>query len=97
RRRHQTQGGVPGPWTELQQLVAVDWAARLTIGAGFEYTGNPQFPSTYFNGSVGYAFSSSSNIALFARQRRGGLRCVPGVCRIYPPFEGVRLDATFRF
>jgi hypothetical protein len=97
RRRHQTQGGVPGPWTELQQIVALDWAPHLTVGTGFEYTGNPQFPATYFNGMVAYAFNSSSNIAIFAGQRRGGLRCVSGVCRIYPPFEGVRLDATFRF
>ncbi|HEX3593762.1 MAG TPA: DUF6029 family protein [Polyangiaceae bacterium] len=97
RRRHQTLGGVTTPWTELQQLVALDYAPRLTVGAGFEYTGNPQFPPTYFNGMLGYNISSSSNVSLFAGQRRGGLRCVSGVCRVYPPFEGVRVDATFRF
>jgi Family of unknown function (DUF6029) len=97
RRRHQTEGGQAAPWTELQQLIAVDWAPRLTVGAGFEYTGNTQFPPTYFNGTVAYNLSSSSNVSLFAGQRRGGLKCVSGVCRVYPPFEGVRLDATFRF
>lgn len=97
RRRHQTQGGIKAPWTELQELIAVDWGGRLTVGAGFEYTGNPQFPPTYFNGILGYNITSSSNVSLFAGQRRGGLRCVSGVCRIYPPFEGVRVDATFRF
>lgn len=97
RRRHQPLSGQVAPWTELQQLVAVDWAGRLTVGAGFEYTGNSQFPPTYFNGLVGYNLSPSSNVSIFAGQRRGGLRCVSGVCRIYPPFEGVRLDATFRF
>ncbi|HEX4339269.1 MAG TPA: DUF6029 family protein [Polyangiaceae bacterium] len=97
RRRHQTLGGVTTPWTELQQLIALDYAPRLTVGAGFEYTGNPQFPPTYFNGMLGYNFNSSSNVSLFAGQRRGGLRCVSGVCRVYPPFEGVRVDATFRF
>jgi hypothetical protein len=95
--RHQTLGGVAQPWIELQQLVGIDYAPHLTFGAGFEYTGNPQFAPTYFNGVVGYNINSSSNISLFAGQRRGGLRCVSGVCRIYPPFEGVRLDATFRF
>lgn len=95
--RHQTLSGVPEPWVELQQLVGIDYAPHLTFGAGFEYTGNPQFAPTYFNGTVGYNFNSSSNISLFAGQRRGGLRCVSGVCRVYPPFEGVRLDATFRF
>jgi hypothetical protein len=97
RRRHQTQGGIAAPWTELTQLVAIDWAPRLTVGAGFEYTGNPQFPPTYFNGLLGYNVTASSNISVFAGQRRGGLRCVSGVCRQYPAFEGVRVDATFRF
>lgn len=97
RRRHQTQGGIKAPWTELQQLVAIDWGGRLTVGTGFEYTGNPQFPPTYLNGILGYNLTPSSNVSLFAGQRRGGLRCVSGVCRVYPPFEGVRVDATFRF
>jgi hypothetical protein len=97
RRRHQTQGGIAAPWTEIQELFAVEYAGKVTIGTGFEYTGNPQFPPTYFNGIVSYNLTSSSNLSLFAGQRRGGLRCVSGVCRIYPPFEGVRLDATVRF
>lgn len=97
RRRHQTLSGVTTPWTELQQLVGVDYAPHLSIGTGFEYTGNPQFPPTYFYGMLGYNFNSSSNVSLFAGQRRGGLRCVSGVCRVYPPFEGVRVDATIRF
>ena len=97
RRRHQTLGGVATPWTELQQLVGIDYAPHLTAGAGFEYTGNPQFPPTYFYGMLGYNFDSSSNVSIFAGQRRGGLRCVSGVCRVYPPFEGVRVDATIRF
>ena len=49
------------------------------------------------NGIFAYAINSSSNISLFAGQRRGGLRCVSGVCRVYPPVEGVRLDVTVRF
>jgi hypothetical protein len=97
RRRHQTLGGPPEPWLELQHLTAIEWAPRLTVGVGLEYTGNPQFPPTYVNGVVSYALSPSSNISLFAGQRRGGLRCVSGVCRVFPPFEGLRIDATFRF
>jgi hypothetical protein len=97
RRRHETLGGPPEPWLELQHLTAIEWAPRLTAGVGLEYTGNPQFPPTYVNGVISYALSPSSNVSIFAGQRRGGLRCVSGVCRIYPPFEGVRIDATFRF
>jgi hypothetical protein len=97
RRRHQTLGGPPEPWLELQHLTAIEWAPKLTVGLGLEYTGNPAFPPTYVNGVISYALSPSSNISVFLGQRRGGLRCVSGVCRIFPPFEGVRIDATFRF
>jgi hypothetical protein len=97
RRRHQTLGGPPEPWLELQHLTALEWAPHLTVGVGLEYTGNPQFPPTYVNGVLSYALSPSSNISIFAGQRRGGLRCVSGVCRVFPPFEGIRIDATFRF
>jgi hypothetical protein len=97
RRRRLTLGGPKNPFWEVQELVAVEWDARLTAGIGFEYTGNPEFPPTYVNGVLGYNPSASSNLSLFVGQRRGGLRCVSGICRVYPGFEGVRLDATFRF
>jgi hypothetical protein len=97
RRRHQTLGGPQEPYIELQHLTSIEWAPRLSAGIGLEYTGNPLFAPTYVNGVISYAFSPSSNISIFAGQRRGGLRCVSGVCRVFPPFEGVRIDATFRF
>jgi hypothetical protein len=36
-------------------------------------------------------------VSLFVGQRRGALRCVSGVCRQFPPFEGARLEVTSRF
>ncbi len=97
RRRYFTQEGLATPWMEIQELLAVEYDGKLTVGTGFDYTGDPQFPPTYFNGLVHYNLSSSSSLSFFAGQRRGGLLCVSGVCRVYAPFEGARLDATVRF
>jgi hypothetical protein len=36
-------------------------------------------------------------VNLFVGQRRGAVRCVSGVCRRFPPFEGARLELTSRF
>lgn len=36
-------------------------------------------------------------VNLFVGQRRGAIRCVSGVCRQFPPFEGARLEITSRF
>ena len=44
--------------------------------------------------ALGQIFNS---VSLFVGQRRGALRCVSGVCRLFPPFEGARLEVTSRF
>ncbi len=97
RRRHQVRGGPGEPWFEGQQLLGFDWAPKFSAGLGLEYDTNPQTPPTYVNAQVKWRFSSDSNLALFVGQRRGTLRCLGGVCRVFPPFEGARLDLTARF
>jgi hypothetical protein len=36
-------------------------------------------------------------VNVFVGERRGATRCVSGVCRQFPPFEGARLEITSRF
>jgi hypothetical protein len=36
-------------------------------------------------------------VSVFVGQRRGAIRCVSGVCRQFPPFEGARLELVSRF
>ena len=57
----------------------------------------PALQPSYFNAQVGYHFTTDSSLSLFVGQRRGALRCVGGICRIFPPFEGASLDAVVRF
>ncbi len=97
RRRHQTLGGPDAPWSEGDELLGVDYDARLSAALGFSYDTNPAVPASYVNGQVGYRLSSDSSLSLFVGQRRGALRCVGGVCRVFPPFEGAALDLTLRF
>jgi len=97
RRRHQTLGGPGVAWNEGDELIGFDYAPHWSIAMGFSYDTNPAVPPTYVNGQIGYRISSDSSISLFAGQRRGALRCVGGVCRVFPPFEGAALDLTLRF
>jgi hypothetical protein len=97
RRRHQTLGGPGVPWNEGDELIGLDYAPHWSVAAGFSYDTNPAVPPTYFNGQVGYRITSDSSVSLFVGQRRGALRCVGGVCRVFPPFEGASLDVTLRF
>lgn len=69
----------------------------ITVAGGYDYTTEPTQPKRdYFHGSLGWDITPSSSLRLFAGSQRGGLKCVSGVCRVLPPFEGVKLTATLR-
>lgn len=97
RRRHQLLGGPDHPWLQGITTTALQLGATWNLAFGVEYDQNPAFPGTYFSGQVRYNINPSNNVSLFVGQQRGGLRCVSGVCRVFPPFEGVKLESTLRF
>jgi hypothetical protein len=84
-------------WLEGENYTALKIAPKWVLSQGFEYLTRIGFPTYYVNGSLTYKFSDRSNIKILAGQQRGGLRCVNGVCRIFPAFEGVRAELTLRF
>jgi hypothetical protein len=97
RRRYQLLGGPEYAWLQGMTTTALQLGSEWNFALGVEYDQNPAFPGSYFSGQVRYNLSSSNNVSLFVGQQRGGLRCVSGVCRVFPPFEGARLESTLRF
>jgi hypothetical protein len=97
RRRAQAEGGPGEPWLEGDEVLGFEWADHSSLGLGAEYDTRPGVPGTYLNVELAHRPSPATRVALFAGQRRGALRCVGGICRQYPPFEGVRLDVSTRF
>jgi hypothetical protein len=89
--------GLEQPWHEGENYTALKVSPKWIFTQGFEYKTLVGYPTYYFNGAVRYNFRSDSNIVLFVGQQRGGLRCVSGVCRTFPAFEGARMELTFRF
>jgi hypothetical protein len=60
--------------------------------------GGLQWRSAGSGAGVGKAFAQLfDTVGVFVGQRRAALRCVSGVCRQFPPFEGARLEITSRF
>lgn len=79
-------------------LVGVRLQPLITVAGGYDYTTEPTQPRRdYWNGNVAWDITQSSSLRLFVGSARGGLKCVSGVCRVVPPFEGVKLTATLRF
>jgi hypothetical protein len=56
-------------------------------------TEDPVFPGAFLQ----YRWSLDSFVRLFVGRAKGGLKCSGGICRIFPNFEGVKLETTFRF
>lgn len=56
--------------------------------------GGLQWRSLSKGGVLGQLFDT---VNVFVGQRRGALRCISGVCRQFPPFEGAKLELTSRF
>lgn len=53
---------------------------------------------TYRSGSTARVLDQIFNtVNVFVGQRRGAIRCVSGVCRVFPPFEGARVELVSRF
>jgi hypothetical protein len=85
------------PWWQGEHQNALKIAPKWVISQGFEYTTYIGLPTYYVNGGVLYRFTSESNIRVYAGQNRGGLRCVSGICRVFPAFSGARIELTLRF
>jgi hypothetical protein len=101
------------PWWEGENYLALNWAPRLSAAFGFEYTSQPGCSRELKDGELcffasgGLTWRGQSQdgiwgqvfnvVNLFVGQRRSAIRCVSGVCRVFPAFEGARLELISRF
>ncbi|MBS2014011.1 MAG: hypothetical protein JST00_14065 [Deltaproteobacteria bacterium] len=85
------------PWMQGEHQNALKIAPKWIISQAIEYTTFLGLPAFYVNGGILYRFTSESNIRIYAGQNRGGLRCVSGICRMFPAFSGARVELTLRF
>lgn len=88
--------------TEAFREGSIDAGVRIrsavTLSAGYDYTTEPTQPKRdYFHGNFTWDVSGASSIRLFVGSARGGLRCISGVCRVFPPFEGAKVTVTVRY
>lgn len=93
------------PWHEGENYLALNWAPHLAFIFGYEYQTRPGFPTHYFSGALEYRSKSNETVwhqladtvRLFVGQRRAAQRCVGGTCRIFPAFEGAKIELVSKF
>jgi hypothetical protein len=94
-------------WSEGNAYVALKWAPYLIAALGLEWStreitvneaGETFARYAYFpNGSIQYNVTSRTSVRFFAGGQRGGLKCISGICRVFPDMRGARLEAVLRF
>jgi hypothetical protein len=86
------------PWTEGNAYVALKWTPYLVATLGYEWTTMESTAAThnYFNGALQWNITTSTSVRAFVGGTRGGLKCISGVCRVFPPFTGARLELVMR-
>jgi hypothetical protein len=97
RRRFEAGQNLGSYWHEGENYTALKVAPKWVFTQGVEYTTFTGSPLMYFNGAVLYRLSGSDNLRIFVGQQRAGLRCISGVCKMFPAFEGARVELTLRF
>lgn len=98
--RHKHESPIFDRWFREGTMLAGVRIVKPALSAalGYDYTTEPTQPKRdYWNGNLQWNITQSSNLRLLVGGQRGGLRCVSGVCRVVPQFEGVRLTATLRY
>ncbi len=97
RYRYEQDQNASAYWNEGENYTALKIAPKWVLTQGIEYTTLVGLPTFYLNGQVLYRLTEGSNVKLFVGQQRAGLRCVSGVCKLFPAFEGARVEVTVRF
>jgi hypothetical protein len=85
----------------VQSTTTYSFAPWLGLSYTYEYSDqpgpNPATRGHFHSGEVIYRFMSGSYAKIFVGSSRGGLKCAGGMCRTFPPFEGVKGELTLRF
>lgn len=86
-------------WREGNVYFSLKWSPRLVVSLGYEFTTLAKEALSrhnFFNGSVLWNIRPGTSLGLFVGGNRPGLKCISGVCRDFPAFQGARLELVVR-
>ena len=100
-----TPGSGDNQWREGQTYLSVRYspnkkaATSFLLSGGYEFTtavGEQQNKHNFFNGALLWQITPGTSVQAFVGGNRSGLKCISGVCRVFPAFEGARLEVVVR-
>ncbi|MFC2166922.1 peroxiredoxin family protein [Acidobacteriota bacterium] len=87
---------------ERRSFFSVHWTRRGILTLFYDRTTDPETlafknKKDWVAVQLELKISSSNVIRLFVGSSKGSVKCSGGICRYFPPFEGVRIEAILRF
>lgn len=104
--------GVRESWHEGETYLAFKYASKWAFITGYEYTTRRTLvkqgafltgeirgsPIQHFvNFGAQFRFSDAIMLRTFVGQQRGALKCVSGICRQFPNFEGAKMELVITY
>jgi peroxiredoxin len=95
-------GGRFYDYGELRSYFSVHYSPRWIMTALYDWTTDPKILSykdkkKWWGAQLEWKFSQRSALRIFYGANKGGVKCAGGICRFFPPFEGLRVDALVWF
>jgi peroxiredoxin len=100
--KHKVFDGQGYDYSEIRSGLSLHRSPRWVVSALYERTTDPAVvflagKKDFWAGEFEVRFAGGHALRLFVGSTKGSMKCAGGVCRLFPPFEGVRLEAFLRF
>ena len=100
--KHKVFDGRYYNYSEIRSYVSLHKSPVWVITLLFERTNEPAVVSfakrkNWWAGQVEVKFAGAHTVRWLVGSTKGSTKCAGGVCQLFPPFEGVRLEAILRF
>ncbi len=87
---------------ERRSFLSLHYSPHLIITLLFDQTNDPEVlfiknKKNWWAGQIEVKIHHSNSIRIFFGSTKGTVKCSGGICKLFPPFEGLRLEAILRF
>jgi thiol-disulfide isomerase/thioredoxin len=100
--KHKVFDGQDYDYSEIRSGLSLHRSPHWVLSVLYERTTDPAIVflagrKNWWAGQLEVRFAGGHSLRLFVGSTKGSMKCAGGVCRLFPPFEGVRLEAFLRF
>lgn len=100
--KHKVFDGPDYRYSEIRSALSLHRSPRWVLTGLYERSTDPAVifatgRRNYWAGQLEVRLPGGHSLRLFVGSTKGSVKCAGGVCRLFPPFEGVRLEAFLRF